>query len=168
MTCWWASLLASSFLTFSSFASSFTIYFLDFQFAVVKYALPHFVRGSTIINSSSVTAYKGSQAMIDYSTTKGAINSFTRSMAYQLAPRGIRVNAVAVSSPFHSFLQTVTLWLYFIFSFALAAWTSLHSNATGFKRRRRNERLGYWSTTFARQTSTGEHSPGFRDRKSVV
>jgi len=65
------------------------------MFAVVKFALPHFVRGSTVINSSSVTAYKGSAAMIDYSSTKGAINSFTRSLAYQLAPRGIRVNAVA-------------------------------------------------------------------------
>ncbi len=52
-------------------------------------------RGSTIIQSSSVTAYKGSAAMIDYSSTKGALVSFTRSMAFHLAPRGIRVNAVA-------------------------------------------------------------------------
>lgn len=65
------------------------------MFALTKFALPHMKRGSTIIQSSSVTAYKGSAAMIDYSSTKGAMVSFTRSMAYQLAPRGIRVNAVA-------------------------------------------------------------------------
>lgn len=64
-------------------------------FALTKFALPHMKRGSTIIQSSSVTAYKGSAAMIDYSSTKGALVSFTRSMAFHLAPRGIRVNAVA-------------------------------------------------------------------------
>lgn len=64
-------------------------------FALTKFALPHMKRGSTIIQSSSVTAYKGSAQMIDYSSTKGALVSFTRSMALHLAPRGIRVNAVA-------------------------------------------------------------------------
>ncbi|EPQ27222.1 uncharacterized protein PFL1_05145 [Pseudozyma flocculosa PF-1] len=64
-------------------------------FAVTKFALPHMKRGSTIIQSTSVTAYKGSAAMVDYSATKGALCTLTRSLALQLAPRGIRVNAVA-------------------------------------------------------------------------
>ncbi|WWC62477.1 uncharacterized protein I303_105073 [Kwoniella dejecticola CBS 10117] len=64
------------------------------MFALTKYALPHLKRGASIINSSSVTAFKGSQAMCDYSSTKGAIVTFTRSLAMQLAPKGIRVNAV--------------------------------------------------------------------------
>ncbi|ORX40166.1 putative oxidoreductase [Kockovaella imperatae] len=64
------------------------------MFALTKFALPHLKRGSSIINSSSVTAFKGSAAMTDYSSTKGAIVTFTRSLALQLAPKGIRVNAV--------------------------------------------------------------------------
>ena len=52
-------------------------------------------RGAAIINTTSVTAYKGSPSLLDYSATKGAIVSFTRSLALQLAPKGIRVNAVA-------------------------------------------------------------------------
>ncbi|KAL1740577.1 hypothetical protein HDZ31DRAFT_47207 [Schizophyllum fasciatum] len=60
-----------------------------------KYALPHMKRGSAVINTTSVTAYKGSASLIDYSSTKGAIVTFTRSLALQLAPKGIRVNAVA-------------------------------------------------------------------------
>ncbi|KAI5453757.1 hypothetical protein NCC49_005570 [Naganishia albida] len=63
--------------------------------AIAKFAVPHMKRGSTIVNSSSVTAFKGSPAMLDYSSTKGAILTMTRSLALQLAPRGIRVNAVA-------------------------------------------------------------------------
>lgn len=65
------------------------------MFAVTKFALPHMKRGASIINSTSITAYKGSAALIDYSTTKGAIVTFTRSLALQLVPKGIRVNAVA-------------------------------------------------------------------------
>ncbi|ESK82847.1 tropinone reductase 1 [Moniliophthora roreri MCA 2997] len=60
-----------------------------------KAAVPHMQRGSSIINTTSVTAYKGSAYLIDYSTTKGAIVSFTRSLSMQLAPKGIRVNAIA-------------------------------------------------------------------------
>jgi NAD(P)-dependent dehydrogenase (short-subunit alcohol dehydrogenase family) len=51
--------------------------------------------GDTIINTSSVTAYRGSPHLIDYSSTKGAIVSFTRSLSENLAPKKIRVNSVA-------------------------------------------------------------------------
>ncbi|MGN7989335.1 SDR family oxidoreductase [Pedobacter sp. 22226] len=57
--------------------------------------LEHFQSGDTIINTTSVTAYRSSPNLIDYSSTKGAITSFTRSLATNLAKTGIRVNAVA-------------------------------------------------------------------------
>ena len=65
------------------------------MFTMVKYALPHMKRGSSIINSCSVAAYMGNPQLVDYSSTKGAITTFTRSLAQQQAPKGIRVNAVA-------------------------------------------------------------------------
>ncbi|KAG2022911.1 short-chain dehydrogenase/reductase SDR, variant 2 [Coprinopsis cinerea AmutBmut pab1-1] len=65
------------------------------MFAVTKFALPHLKRGAAIINTTSVTAYRGSAGLVDYASTKGAILTFTRSLAQQLAPKGIRVNGVA-------------------------------------------------------------------------
>lgn len=58
-------------------------------------ALPHLGKGSSIITTTSVTAYRGSDHLIDYAATKGALVSFTRSMSSALVDKGIRVNAVA-------------------------------------------------------------------------
>ncbi|MCW2974302.1 MAG: 3-oxoacyl-(acyl-carrier-protein) reductase [Thermoleophilia bacterium] len=65
------------------------------MFHVTRTALKHLSEGSTIINTTSVTNYKGKPELVDYATTKGAITSFTRSLSGQLVERGIRVNGVA-------------------------------------------------------------------------
>jgi NAD(P)-dependent dehydrogenase (short-subunit alcohol dehydrogenase family) len=65
------------------------------NFYLVKSSLKYLTKGACIINTASVTAYRGSDHLIDYSSTKGAIVSFTRSLAMSLVKKGIRVNAVA-------------------------------------------------------------------------
>lgn len=64
-------------------------------FFMSQAAMPHLKQGSAIINTASVTSYYGHKTLIDYSATKGAIVSFTRALANNLADQGIRVNAVA-------------------------------------------------------------------------
>lgn len=64
-------------------------------FHMAKAALPHLHRGASIINTGSVTGLEGSPKLLDYSTTKGAIHAFTKALAQNLLPKGIRVNAVA-------------------------------------------------------------------------
>jgi NAD(P)-dependent dehydrogenase (short-subunit alcohol dehydrogenase family) len=64
-------------------------------FFMAQAAVPHMEPGSAIVNTGSVTGLEGSKDLLDYSMTKGGIHAFTRALASQLVPRGIRVNAVA-------------------------------------------------------------------------
>jgi NAD(P)-dependent dehydrogenase (short-subunit alcohol dehydrogenase family) len=64
-------------------------------FYLVQAALAHLKKGSAIVNTASVTAYRGSPELLDYSSTKGAIVAFTRSLSHALVEKGIRVNGVA-------------------------------------------------------------------------
>lgn len=64
-------------------------------FYITRESIKHFKKGDCIINTTSVTAYRGSWHLIDYSSTKGAIVSFTRSVSAMLAKKGIRVNGIA-------------------------------------------------------------------------
>jgi NAD(P)-dependent dehydrogenase (short-subunit alcohol dehydrogenase family) len=65
------------------------------MFYMVQEAMPHLKAGAAIINCTSVTMYKGADELLDYSSTKGAITAFTRSLSQNLADKGIRVNGVA-------------------------------------------------------------------------
>ncbi|MCW2412545.1 MULTISPECIES: SDR family oxidoreductase [unclassified Sphingobium] len=65
------------------------------MFFVVQAAMPHLCEGAAIVNCTSVTMYQGSKELLDYSSTKGAITAFTRSLSENLIEKGIRVNAVA-------------------------------------------------------------------------
>ncbi|MGP5200574.1 SDR family oxidoreductase [Brachybacterium alimentarium] len=65
------------------------------MYRITKAALAHLPAGSTIVNTTSIQAYEPSTTLIDYASTKAAINNFSKGLAQQLAPKGIRVNAVA-------------------------------------------------------------------------
>jgi NAD(P)-dependent dehydrogenase (short-subunit alcohol dehydrogenase family) len=64
-------------------------------FYMTRAALPHLRRGAAIVNCGSITGLEGSKQLLDYSSTKGAIHAFTKSLAQNLVERGIRVNCVA-------------------------------------------------------------------------
>ena len=65
------------------------------MFFLTQAALPHMKKGAAIVNCTSVTMYQGQPILLDYSSTKGAITAFTRSLSQNVMDRGIRVNVVA-------------------------------------------------------------------------
>lgn len=73
-----------------TFTTNFFAYFY-----LTQAALPHLQAGANIINTTSVTAYRGTRQLVDYASTKGAIVGFTRSLSLALVEKGIRVNGVA-------------------------------------------------------------------------
>ena len=81
-------------ITDEQFTDTFTLNIIG-MFRITKAALKHLPAGSTIVNTTSIQAYSPSVTLLDYASTKAAINNFTKGLAQQLAPKGIRVNAVA-------------------------------------------------------------------------
>lgn len=81
-------------LTEQQLRTTFDTNFFSYFF-MTKHALKYLHEGDAIVNTASVNAYKGNAKLVDYSSTKGAIVSFTRSMAQSLAEKNIRINAVA-------------------------------------------------------------------------
>lgn len=65
------------------------------MFHLTQAVLPHLKKGAAIVNTTSITAFRGNPSLVDYSSTKGAILAFTRALSMQLVGKGIRVNAVA-------------------------------------------------------------------------
>ncbi|GAA2236825.1 SDR family oxidoreductase [Rarobacter faecitabidus] len=81
-------------LTDEQIATTFKVN-IEVMFRLSREAIRYLPAGSSIINTTSIQAYKPSATLLDYASTKAAINTFTKGLAQQLAPRGIRVNAVA-------------------------------------------------------------------------
>lgn len=81
-------------LNFSQFSHTFEVNIFSY-FKMVKAALPHMKEGACIINTGSILGYVGDDNLIDYASTKGAIHTFTKSLAKNLSSRKIRVNSVA-------------------------------------------------------------------------
>ncbi|GGC74221.1 NAD(P)-dependent oxidoreductase [Thalassobacillus devorans] len=81
-------------ITNEQMENTFRVNFFSY-FYMTKAVLPHMKKGCSIINTSSVTAYEGNEQLIDYSATKGAITTFTRSLAKSLVSQSIRINGVA-------------------------------------------------------------------------
>jgi NAD(P)-dependent dehydrogenase (short-subunit alcohol dehydrogenase family) len=93
-------------ITTQQLIDTFSVNVFSF-FYLTKAAIPHLKEGSCIINTTSIVAYSGSENLIDYSATKGAIVSYTRSLALSLVKKGIRVNGVA-PGPIWTPLQPAT------------------------------------------------------------
>jgi len=79
------------------------------QFRITRAALKHLKEGAAIINTTSVNAYKGNEALLDYTSTKGAIEAFTRALSLQLIKKGIRVNSVAPGPIWTPFITGIGL-----------------------------------------------------------
>ena len=79
------------------------------MFRVARAAVPHLKEGDSIINTSSVNAFKGNELLLDYTSTKGAILAFTRALSLQLIKKGIRVNSVAPGPIWTPFVTAVGL-----------------------------------------------------------